>query len=322
MTPRVKTPRVTQVPARRSSGPAVAEAARVAVEAATAAATAAARAAATASAAPTAAGVEAPPGTPTPVSGRAQLTTFLDLSAQIFCITDLTGSLVWWNPAFERTLGYGAEELRHLRLDDLVHPEDREVRRAAEAVLAENGEAGLTQIRFCTRQGEWRWLEWTTRVDFGRQRVYGAARDVTERRQDEIALRESEARLRAIMRYSPSVIFVMDLEGRYLLVNDEFSRASGISMEAAVGMTAEECWPEDVNTIPGRQGQLIDDGASFDSDDHHDHGRRPPELHGEPTSSFATRPAHPSRSVGSPRTRPNAEARRGPWPLGTASSTP
>jgi PAS domain S-box-containing protein len=236
----------------------VAEAARVAVEAATAAATATTTAAATAA--------DAPGGAPTPVSGRAQLTTFLDLSAQIFCITDLSGSLVWWNPAFERTLGYGAEELRKLRLDDLVHPEDREVRRAAEAVLAENGEAGLTQIRFCNRQGEWRWLEWTTRVDFGRQRVYGAARDVTERRQDEIALRHSEARLRAIMRHSPSVIFVKDLEGRYLLVNAEFSRASGIPMEVAVGLTAEECWPEGADTIPGRRDQLIDDGSSFDSD--------------------------------------------------------
>ncbi len=199
-------------------------------------------------------------------AGRARLTTFLDLSAQIFCITDFTGALVWWNPAFERTLGYRAEELRGLRLDDLVHPDDRAVRKAAEAVLAENGEAGLTQVRFCTRRGQWRWLEWTNRVDIGRQRVYGAARDVTERRHDEVALRESEARLRAIMKYSPSVIFVKDLEGRYLLVNDEFSRVAGVPVDAAVGLTAPECWPEDTNTIPGRRGQLIDDGLSFATD--------------------------------------------------------
>ena len=40
-----------------------------------------------------------------------------------------------------------------------------------------------------------------------------------------MALSESEARLRAIMKYSPSFIFVKDLEGRYLLVNDEFAPA-------------------------------------------------------------------------------------------------
>ena len=243
MIPRTTAPRVAAVPERRTSGPAVAEAARVAVEAPISKRDA------------------------SPVATHAQLTTFLDLSAQIFCITDFEGTLVWWNAAFVRTLGYSAEELSGLRLDDLVHPEDRDVRKAAEAVLAENGEAGLTQLRFCTREGEWRWLEWTTRVDFDRQRVYGAARDISERRRDEIALNESEARLRAIMKYSPSVIFVKDFEGRYLLVNDEFSRAAGVPVDAAVGQTAVECWPEDNDAITDRERQLLEDGDSFVSDE-------------------------------------------------------
>ena len=202
-----------------------------------------------------------------PASAHAELATFLDLSAQIFCITDRSGALVWWNAAFERTLGYSAKELRGLRLDDLVHPDDREVRRGAQAVLAENGEAGLTQLRFCTRQGQWRWLEWTTRVDFARQRVYGAARDVTERRRDEVALSDSEARLRAIMQYSPSIIFVKDLDGRYLLVNDEFTRAAGLPVGAAAGLTAVECWPEDTETIAACERQLLEDGVSVVSDE-------------------------------------------------------
>ncbi len=127
-------------------------------------------------------------------SGGVQLATFLDLSAQMFCVLDFTSALVWWNAAFERTLGYSRDELLHMHLDDLVHPDDRDTYQANEATLAENGEAGLTQVRFLTRQGEWRWLEWTTRVDFERQRAYGAARDITDRRRDEMALRESEAR--------------------------------------------------------------------------------------------------------------------------------
>jgi PAS domain S-box-containing protein len=236
--------RATRVPTLRSPGAATAQAARVAVEAAVAA-------------------------TQDRSSGAApaRLTTFLDLSAQIFCITDFTSSLVWWNAAFERTLGYGPEELRNLRLDDLVHPDDREVRRQAEAVLARDGETGLTQVRLCTRDGAWRWLEWTTRVDFDRQRIYGAARDITDRRRDEMALSESEARLRAIMKYSPSIIFVKDLGGRYLLVNDEFSRAAGFPADAAVGLSAAECWPQDTATVSGRERQLLDDGVSVESDE-------------------------------------------------------
>ena len=123
-------------------------------------------------------------------SGGVQLGTFVDLSAQMFCVLDFTGALLWWNVAFERTLGYSPDELIDTHLDDLVHPDDRETYRTAEATLAENGEAGLTQVRFLTRQGEWRWLEWTTRVDFdARARLRRSTRDITDRRQDEMALR-------------------------------------------------------------------------------------------------------------------------------------
>jgi PAS domain S-box-containing protein len=198
---------------------------------------------------------------------RTQLATFLDLSAQIFCITDFSSALLWWNAAFERALGYSPEQLRGVRLDDLVHPEDRELRKTVEALLVANGEVGLTPARFCTRDGEWRWLEWTSRVDFDRQRVYGAARDITDRRRDETALSDSEARLRAILKYSPSVIFVKDLEGRYLLANDGFSRATGVGVDDAVGRTAAECWPEDTASISDRERQLLEDGVSVISDE-------------------------------------------------------
>ncbi len=201
-------------------------------------------------------------GDTSPDSG-VELATFLDLSAQMFCVIDFTSALVWWNAAFERTLGYGPDELLHVRLDDLVHPDDRETYQATEATLAENGEAGFAQVRFLTRHGEWRWLEWTTRVDFERQRAYGAARDITGRRQDEIALQKSEARLRAILQYSSAVVFVKDLDGRYLLVNDEFARATGVPVERAVGMTAAECWSEDLAVATERDAQVLRDGDSF-----------------------------------------------------------
>ncbi len=200
------------------------------------------------------------PGPGAPAPERARLAAFFELSAQMFCITDFSSALVWWNAAFEKALGYSPDELRRLRLDDLVHPDDREVRRAAEAVLAAQGEAGLTQVRVCTRHGEWRWFEWTTRVDFNRRRVYGAARDVTDRRRDELALAESEARLRGIMKYSPSVIFVKDLEGRYLLVNDEFSRVTGVAVDDAIGRTAQDCWGEGTDAISEAEGMLLEQG--------------------------------------------------------------
>ena len=49
--------------------------------------------------------------------------------------------------------------------------------------------------------------------------------DVSDRKRAEQALRESEARLQAMLDHSPSLIFLKDLEGRYLEVNQQFERS-------------------------------------------------------------------------------------------------
>jgi PAS domain S-box-containing protein len=191
----------------------------------------------------------------------------MELSAQVFCVTDLTGTVVWCNASFERALSVGPRRLLGIRLQDIVHPDDRDVLRQAESRLREQGELGPTKLRMRTADGGWRWLEWTTRVDVTRQRVYGAARDITERRGAEAALSDSASRLRAIMKHSPSIMFVKDLEGRYLVVNDGFARATGVAADQAVGLCAQECWPQDFAVIREREQMLFGDGTSLVSDE-------------------------------------------------------
>ena len=205
----------------------------------------------------------AQPRTAQPRTAPPHLATFLEVSAQIFCIADFTSTVVWCNAAFERTLGYEDGGLLGMRFDDLIHPDDMAVRRDIEASLRASGEVALTEVRFRTRDGRWRWLEWTTRVDVERERVYGAARDVTDRREDEAAVRDSEARLRGIIEHSPSAIFVKSLDGRYLMVNEQFARATGMTTERVVGLTVAECWPHDTETISEREQLLFENGASL-----------------------------------------------------------
>ncbi|HTV54223.1 MAG TPA: ATP-binding protein, partial [Terriglobia bacterium] len=67
--------------------------------------------------------------------------------------------------------------------------------------------------------------------------------DVRRRELAERALRESEERVNAILTYSPNLIFLKDIEGRYLLVNREFERVLGAKQEAILGKKVHQVFP-------------------------------------------------------------------------------
>lgn len=54
------------------------------------------------------------------------------------------------------------------------------------------------------------------------------------------ALRESEECYRAVIDSSPAVIFLKDTEGRYLLVNKQFEKRTGLASDEVMGKTFEE----------------------------------------------------------------------------------
>jgi two-component system NtrC family sensor kinase len=65
-------------------------------------------------------------------------------------------------------------------------------------------------------------------------------------RELEAELRAREIRLQAILDHSPTVIFVKDLEGRYLLTNRHFEQIFRLSREQIRGKKASDIFPEHV----------------------------------------------------------------------------
>ncbi|AKJ64908.1 PAS domain S-box protein [Kiritimatiella glycovorans] len=69
------------------------------------------------------------------------------------------------------------------------------------------------------------------------------ARDITERRQAEAALRASEARFRSYVEHSPYGVFVADGRGRYVDVNPASERITGYSAEQLTTMSIPDLIP-------------------------------------------------------------------------------
>jgi PAS domain S-box-containing protein len=87
------------------------------------------------------------------------------------------------------------------------------------------------------------------------------ARENRDRRKAEEALRASERRLQDIVGNSTAVIFVKDLELRYLLVNREFERLHQVQREQIRGKTNFELHPPTVaEAVRANDRRVIDAG--------------------------------------------------------------
>ena len=67
--------------------------------------------------------------------------------------------------------------------------------------------------------------------------------DVTARRAAELALKESQQKLQAIMDHSPNLIFMKDTEGRYLHVNKQFEQIFHTPEKSIIGHDDQDLFP-------------------------------------------------------------------------------
>ncbi len=119
-----------------------------------------------------------------PEGGRAALdhglASYFEISLDLLCVRDRGRRINRVNKAWTDVLGYSVEELEGIEMISLVHPDDvastlSEMARVDDS----NGQVWGFVNRYRRKDGDYRSLEW--RAQRVGERVYGAARDVTER---------------------------------------------------------------------------------------------------------------------------------------------
>jgi two-component system cell cycle sensor histidine kinase/response regulator CckA len=157
-----------------------------------------------------------------------QLDAFFDTNLDLLAILNSEGRAVRLNPAWARLLGYFSDQLDGARLLDFVHPADIEATLGAMARLRAPNEVVGFVSRLRHSDGNYRILEW--RATARDALIYATARDITDQRMAELALRESEARFRAI--FEQAAVGVAELEastGRFLRVNQRLCEIVGFT---------------------------------------------------------------------------------------------
>ncbi|WP_183360550.1 PAS domain-containing sensor histidine kinase [Geomonas limicola] len=136
---------------------------------------------------------------------------------------------VIWSDELYRMLGYaeGEVEAGIAAWEERVHPEDRE--QAASALRLAMDESNEYEIAFRVLwpDGTVRWLEGKGRIDRDEQgvalRCYGIMHDLTSQHREE-ELQQSDERLRALLDFVPSLVFLKDPEGRYVYLNETYQK--------------------------------------------------------------------------------------------------
>ena len=117
------------------------------------------------------------------VSGEYELfdvERFFNYALDMLCIAGVDGFFKRVNPAFQRVLGYSAEELLGKPFVDFIHPEDRTDTVAEVSKLASGAETLFFRNRFRCKDGSYKRLEWTSYPEVGTGLLYAVARELAE----------------------------------------------------------------------------------------------------------------------------------------------
>lgn len=160
-----------------------------------------------------------------------------------------TGQVTGSDQTF-RTLGLEPGFYSPEQVKSLIHPEDKDFCvKSVQAALAEDQTLSI-DCRLFSSDGSIRWLHTEGKVvrdEAGRPlKMYGTSQDITARKLAEEALRQSQARLQAILNHTPALIYMKDLQGHYLLVNRTCEQVLGIKNEEIRGKMPQEIFPKEI----------------------------------------------------------------------------
>ncbi|MHB8107811.1 MAG: PAS domain S-box protein, partial [Candidatus Cryosericum sp.] len=186
---------------------------------------------------------------------RKQLQAVFDSVPGIMYLYDDQESLILWNKKHEELTGYSAEELSHMRLSDWYKGDEQSLAAVAEGVRKTVADgSGDAEALLQRKDGTTVPMYLTAvRLDIdGRHYITGIGLDITDRKQAEKALLESERRYRVLFENMTTGFalheMVYDAQGRpidyrFLAVNPAFERLTGMPAEYLIGRTVLEAMP-------------------------------------------------------------------------------
>lgn len=167
---------------------------------------------------------------------------------------DLEGNFVSVNDATCKMTEFSRKELLAMSFKDLLIPEKLEAT-TNHFILTTEGQPQNYETTILSKSENRIDLRVTNTpiiIDNRIAGVYGIAENITELKKAQDALQESEQRYRSLFENNPVAVYLQDLNGRFMSVNDATCRITGYSREEILALSPKKVIvPEDMET--GRQ---------------------------------------------------------------------
>ncbi len=151
-------------------------------------------------------------------------------------------TLKWVSGAFTRITGYSIREIneKEKRWKSIVHPEDLKILKQERGGISKLHISKTKEYRIITKNGSIKWLsdsyvQLLGAKDIKDHVIHGSIRDITDRKQAELALLESEERLSRLSEVAKEGIYIHD-NYRIVEVNKALTKISGYSRSELLSM--------------------------------------------------------------------------------------
>jgi PAS domain S-box-containing protein len=186
-----------------------------------------------------------------------------------------SGHIIYANKALSKSLGFQKQELARMMVAD-IEPSfaDNKLATFVEDLKMSGSIVYESSLRASNRsiipvEETCYYL-----VYHGEEYLIVSARDITDRKKAEEALRESEERFRAFMNNSPAIAWMKDAQSRYVYINKTYEKEFGVRSEDRLGKTDFDVWPREVAEefrksdlaamVSGRPRHLIEETPNTD----------------------------------------------------------
>ena len=182
---------------------------------------------------------------------RDFLSTAINTQSDTFFVFDSsTGKALHWNRSFKDISGYSDEEIGAMKAPESYYSDEdlKKTANATQSMLA-NGKATI-ELSLITKDGNRIPTEYTASIikdgTGNPSHIISIGRDLRDRKKVEEALRVQDERFRSVLENSPTIIFIKDLDSRYLFINRLWEKVFQVKKEDVVGKFDHEVFSKEM----------------------------------------------------------------------------